>query len=90
MTQGQVETLLVAVRAVLSEALCAGGTSFDSLYVNVNGESGWFSRDLNVYGRAGEPCVRCGTRIRRDPFMNRSSYTCPRCQRRPRTTPSMR
>ncbi|MDQ4084447.1 MAG: bifunctional DNA-formamidopyrimidine glycosylase/DNA-(apurinic or apyrimidinic site) lyase [Actinomycetota bacterium] len=76
--------LLSAVREVLGEALLAGGTSFDSLYVDVNGQSGYFERSLDVYGRGGEPCRRCGTPIRRDPFMNRSSYTCPRCQPRPR------
>ena len=59
------------MREVLAEALRAGGTSFDSLYVNVNGESGYFGRSLAVYGREGEPCLRCGTPIRRDPFMNR-------------------
>jgi formamidopyrimidine-DNA glycosylase len=69
---------------VLGEALTAGGTSFDSLYVNVNGESGYFDRSLNVYGRAGQPCPRCGTPVRRDPFMNRSAFTCPACQPRPR------
>ena len=77
--------LLAAVRAVLDEALAAGGTSFDSLYVNVNGESGYFSRSLAVYGREGEPCPRCGAPVRRDPFMNRSAYSCPVCQARPRT-----
>jgi formamidopyrimidine-DNA glycosylase len=76
--------LLAAVREVLGEALMAGGTSFDSLYVNVNGESGYFGRSLAVYGREGEPCPRCGTPIRRDPFMNRSAYSCPACQPRPR------
>ena len=76
--------LLAGVRGVLGEALAAGGTSFDSLYVDVNGESGYFGRSLDVYGRRDEPCRRCGTPIRRDPFMNRSSYTCPRCQPRPR------
>jgi len=76
--------LLAEVRAVLAEAIVAGGTSFDALYVNVNGESGYFDRTLNVYGRAGEPCRRCGTPIRRAAFMNRSSYFCPRCQRPPR------
>ena len=81
---GEVSGLIGAVREVFAEALLAGGTSFDSLYVNVNGESGYFDRSLNVYGRAGEPCPRCGTPVRRDPFMNRSSYTCPRCQPRPR------
>jgi len=75
--------LLAAVREVLGEALLAGGTSFDSLYVNVNGESGYFGRSLAVYGREGEPCPRCGTPIRRDPFMNRSAYSCPACQPRP-------
>ena len=76
--------LLAAVREVLAEALQAGGTSFDSLYVNVNGESGYFSRSLAVYGREGEPCPRCGAPVRRDSFMNRSSYSCPVCQPRPR------
>ncbi|SDY55142.1 DNA-(apurinic or apyrimidinic site) lyase [Micromonospora pattaloongensis] len=76
--------LLGHVREVLAEALVAGGTSFDSLYVNVNGESGYFDRALNVYGREGLPCRRCGAPIRREPFMNRSSYSCPRCQPRPR------
>jgi formamidopyrimidine-DNA glycosylase len=76
--------LLAEVRAVLGEAIVAGGTSFDALYVNVNGESGYFDRTLNVYGRAGEPCRRCGTPIRRMAFMNRSSYCCPNCQRAPR------
>ncbi|MBS2961691.1 bifunctional DNA-formamidopyrimidine glycosylase/DNA-(apurinic or apyrimidinic site) lyase [Actinocrinis puniceicyclus] len=73
--------LLAAVREVLAEALAVGGTSFDSLYVNVNGESGYFSRSLNAYGQAGRPCGRCQTPIARVAFMNRSSYYCPRCQR---------
>jgi formamidopyrimidine-DNA glycosylase len=77
--------LLAAVREVLTEALTAGGTSFDSLYVNVNGESGYFGRSLAVYGREGEPCPRCGTPVRRDPFMNRSAYSCPVCQPPPRS-----
>jgi formamidopyrimidine-DNA glycosylase len=79
--QAEVSRLLEAVREVLTEALKAGGTSFDALYVNVNGESGYFDRSLNAYGREGEPCARCGTPIRRDAFMNRSSYSCPRCQK---------
>jgi formamidopyrimidine-DNA glycosylase len=78
--RGEVSRLLDAVRDVLTEALKAGGTSFDALYVNVNGESGYFDRALNAYGREGEPCGRCATPIRRDAFMNRSSYSCPRCQ----------
>ncbi|MFE9189150.1 bifunctional DNA-formamidopyrimidine glycosylase/DNA-(apurinic or apyrimidinic site) lyase [Micromonospora sp. NPDC007208] len=76
--------LLGHVRDVLAEAISEGGTSFDALYVNVNGESGYFDRALNAYGREGEPCRRCGSPIRREAFMNRSSYSCPRCQPRPR------
>ena len=78
------QRLLGHVRDVLGEAITAGGTSFDALYVNVNGESGYFDRALNVYGREGEPCGRCGAPIRREAFMNRSSFSCPRCQPRPR------
>jgi formamidopyrimidine-DNA glycosylase len=79
-----VRRLLAAVREVMAAALAEGGTSFDALYVNVNGESGYFDRSLHAYGRAGLPCERCGTPISRVPFMNRSSFFCPRCQRRPR------
>lgn len=78
------DDLITHIRQVMGDALAAGGTSFDSLYVNVNGESGYFDRSLDAYGREGEPCRRCGTPIRRSPWMNRSSYYCPRCQRRPR------
>jgi formamidopyrimidine-DNA glycosylase len=82
--RADVERLLDEVVAVLHDALRAGGTSFDALYVSVNGESGWFDRSLEVYGREGEPCSRCGAAIRREAFMNRSSYRCPRCQRTPK------
>ena len=84
LTRGEITRLLAGVREVMRAALDQGGTSFDSLYVDVNGRSGYFDRSLAVYGQAGRPCLRCGTPVRRDPFMNRSSYTCPRCQRRPR------
>jgi formamidopyrimidine-DNA glycosylase len=84
LTRPALTTLLAATREVMIEALAAGGTSFDSLYVDVNGSSGYFERSLAVYGREGEPCPRCGTLVRRDVFMNRSSFTCPRCQPRPR------
>jgi formamidopyrimidine-DNA glycosylase len=65
---------------VMRDALDQGGTSFDSMYVNVNGESGYFERSLDAYGREGEPCGRCGAVMRREKFMNRSSYYCPKCQ----------
>ncbi len=77
--------LLEAVRDVMAEALAEGGTSFDDLYVNVNGESGYFARSLHAYGRAGDPCDRCGRTMVREAFMNRSSFRCPNCQRRPRS-----
>ncbi|REJ04800.1 bifunctional DNA-formamidopyrimidine glycosylase/DNA-(apurinic or apyrimidinic site) lyase [Microbacterium bovistercoris] len=74
--------LLGEVRLVLEKALAEGGTSFDAQYVNVNGQAGYFAHSLNAYGRTGQPCPRCGSPIRRDAFMNRSSHYCPRCQRR--------
>ncbi|MGH3372944.1 MAG: bifunctional DNA-formamidopyrimidine glycosylase/DNA-(apurinic or apyrimidinic site) lyase, partial [Nocardioidaceae bacterium] len=80
----QAVALLAGVRTVMASALAQGGTSFDALYVNVNGESGYFDRSLEVYGQEGSPCSRCGTAIVRAPFMNRSSYYCPRCQPLPR------
>ncbi len=92
LTGPQVRSLLGHAREVMSEALGQGGTSFDALYVNVNGESGYFDRSLHAYGRQDEPCDRCGTPIRRVAFMNRSSYFCPRCQpvpRRRRTGPTV-
>ena len=78
------EALLAGVRTVMTAALAQGGTSFDALYVDVNGASGYFDRSLEVYGQEGVPCSRCGTPIVRTSFMNRSSYFCPSCQRRPR------
>ncbi|MFE2375182.1 bifunctional DNA-formamidopyrimidine glycosylase/DNA-(apurinic or apyrimidinic site) lyase [Streptomyces sp. NPDC059398] len=83
LTRPRTAELLGHVRDVMNQALAAGGTSFDSLYVNVNGESGYFDRSLDAYGREDEPCRRCGTPMRRRPWMNRSSYFCPRCQRPP-------
>ena len=90
LSAAQTRDLLEAVTQVLRESLAAGGTSFDALYVNVLGESGYFERSLNAYGRAGEPCHRCAeagrtTLMVREPFQNRSSYRCPHCQRAPRS-----
>jgi formamidopyrimidine-DNA glycosylase len=79
-----VERVLAGCREVMIEALGQGGTSFDSLYVNVNGQSGYFERSLKAYGREHQPCLRCGTPIRRITFMNRSSFFCPVCQPAPR------
>ena len=82
--RAEVGAVLAGVRQVMASALDQGGTSFDALYVNVNGESGYFDRSLEVYGQEGEPCSRCGAPIVRVAFMNRSSYFCPVCQPRPR------
>jgi len=92
LTAAQVRELLGHARDVMISALGQGGTSFDALYVNVNGESGYFDRSLHAYGREGEPCERCGTPMRRIAFMNRSSYFCPVCQPSPRRrrTPATR
>ncbi|MEY4137248.1 MAG: hypothetical protein RL205_1376 [Actinomycetota bacterium] len=80
-SRAKARELLLHVREVMTDALAQGGTSFDALYVNVNGESGYFDRSLDAYGQEGEPCHRCGSTIRREQFMNRSSFSCPRCQR---------
>ncbi|RKT85844.1 formamidopyrimidine-DNA glycosylase [Saccharopolyspora antimicrobica] len=84
LTRPKIRELFDGVTEVMQDALRAGGTSFDALYVNVNGESGYFDRSLAVYGQLDRPCPRCGAPIRRDAFMNRSSYTCPVCQPKPR------
>src|SRR3954468_6832143 len=84
LTGPTLNALLGHAADVMTDALGQGGTSFDSLYVNVNGESGYFDRSLDAYGREGEPCRRCGVVMRREKFMNRSSFYCPKCQPRPR------
>jgi len=84
LSPGRLAAVLDAAAAVMRDALVQGGTSFDSLYVNVNGESGYFDRSLDAYGREGESCRRCGAVMRREKFMNRSSFYCPKCQPRPR------
>ena len=96
LSRARATEVITAAAQVMRDALGQGGTSFDALYVNVNGSGGYFDRSLAVYGREGQPCPRCGTPVRREAFMNRSSYRCPRCQRaprvrmRPRTTSAVR
>ena len=82
LSRATTQRLLTEVRLVLAKALAEGGTSFDAQYVNVNGASGYFSHSLNAYGRQGTPCARCGSLLAREPWMNRNSHFCPRCQRR--------
>jgi len=82
----RIKELIENATSVMSEALSVGGTSFDDLYINVNGESGYFERSLAVYGQEGEGCPRCGREIRRIKFANRSSHFCPKCQPTPRAS----
>jgi formamidopyrimidine-DNA glycosylase len=81
LSRARAKTLLAEVRSVLAKALAEGGTSFDTQYLNVNGQSGYFAHSLNAYGQQGEPCPRCGRAIIRETFMNRGSHFCPFCQR---------
>jgi formamidopyrimidine-DNA glycosylase len=85
LTRRRLTAVLEAAADVMRDALAHGGTSFDSLYVNVNGQSGYFERSLDAYGREGKHCRRCGAVIHREKFMNRSSFYCPKCQPRPRS-----
>jgi formamidopyrimidine-DNA glycosylase len=80
LSQAKRRALLTSARDVMAHAITQGGTSFDSLYVDAHGEPGYFERELKAYGRDGEPCPRCGSPIERTKFMNRSSFSCPRCQ----------
>ncbi|MBK8459269.1 MAG: bifunctional DNA-formamidopyrimidine glycosylase/DNA-(apurinic or apyrimidinic site) lyase [Micropruina sp.] len=90
LSRRRARALLVAASQVMEGALAVGGTSFDALYVNVNGASGYFDRSLHAYGREGQACRRCGRPIVREAFMNRSSYRCPGCQRAPRASSAQR
>ena len=90
LTESEVKVLLKAVKTVMRRALKQGGTSFDSLYINVNGESGYFAVDLEAYGQEDEPCSRCGKQIKRIVFGNRSSHFCPNCQKNPKKTGAKR
>ena len=82
MTRKKIATVIDCATEVMREAIAKGGTSFDDLYINVNGESGFFEQSLSAYGREDEPCPRCGSLIKRIVFGARSSHFCPRCQRK--------
>ena len=73
--------LHTAVREVLAAAVEREGTSFRD-YRLVNGQSGRYLTELDVYGRAGQPCRRCGTTLRASVVAQRGTTHCPRCQRR--------
>ncbi len=68
-----------AIREVLTQAIAAGGTTLKD-FTRSDGRPGYFSQSLAVYGRAGQPCLRCGTPIRQQRQGQRSTWYCPRCQ----------
>jgi formamidopyrimidine-DNA glycosylase len=84
MSKKKIASVIDSATQVMQEAITQGGTSFDDLYIDVNGESGFFDQSLSAYGREDEPCPRCGAPIRRIVFGARSSHFCPRCQRKTR------
>ncbi len=73
------ERLVAAVREVLQAAIDAGGTTLRD-YATLDRDSGYFQRELAVYGRSGEACEVCGTTIKRAILAQRSTYWCPHCQ----------
>jgi len=75
------DKLAVAVRDTLTRAIAAGGSSLRD-FVDAGGNPGYFQQSYFVYERAGEPCRACGTSIRRIRQGGRSTYFCPRCQKR--------
>lgn len=80
LTIAEVRRLHRAIREVLSEAIEHCGTTFDGAYLRPGGERGEQERHLLVYGRAGQPCIRCGTPIERITVGGRGTHICPRCQ----------
>ncbi len=78
-TEAEAEAIAAAVRAVLLDAIEAGGSSLRD-YRRADGELGYFQHSFAVYGREGEPCPRCGTPVARVVQAGRSSFFCPRCQ----------
>lgn len=89
-SQIELRNLVKNATKVMKNSLKKGGTSFDDLYIDVNGQSGYNEISLKAYGREGEPCRRCSSHIRRITFANRSSHFCPQCQRTPRTKTKLR
>ncbi len=80
LSRDQLSKLHGSVQAVLREAIAAGGSSVSD-YVDADGEEGFFQIQHRVYGRTGEPCLVCGTPIKRVVIAGRSSHYCPHCQK---------
>lgn len=70
-----------SAQQVMRSALAQGGTSFDALYVDPEGNPGYFARSLQVYGRSGQACRRCQAKLEQLRLANRSATFCPQCQK---------
>jgi formamidopyrimidine-DNA glycosylase len=79
-SKGRFDRLAYAIRATLEKALAAGGTTLRD-FASADGRPGYFQHESAVYGREGEPCRACGSKIRAVRQGQRSTYFCPRCQR---------
>ena len=79
LTKPRLEKLVASIRQVLSASIEEGGTTLRD-FLNSDGQPGYFQQKLFVYGREGEPCRKCSSRIRRVIIGQRSSFYCPRCQ----------
>jgi formamidopyrimidine-DNA glycosylase len=80
LTRAELQRLHIALKAVLREAIKLGGSSVND-YVDAEGQEGLFQLRHRVYGREGEPCLVCGTAIKRVIIAGRSSHYCSRCQK---------
>lgn len=70
-----------AIREILGAAIAAGGSSISD-YVDAEGRRGWFQVSHKAYGREGEPCMNCGTPIRKILVGQRGTHFCPKCQKK--------
>ena len=77
---GRLAALATTLQEVLAEAIAEGGTTLRD-FATPDGNSGYFAVSLQVYGRQGEPCVRCGATLRAEPIGGRTTAWCPECQR---------
>jgi formamidopyrimidine-DNA glycosylase len=80
LTPEDIKNIHTATRDILRRAIEARGTTFDS-YHDAFGETGKYQHQLQIFTRAGEPCLRCGTEIAKSRVAGRGTYTCPTCQK---------
>jgi formamidopyrimidine-DNA glycosylase len=79
-SRARLARLVEAIKSVLSASIEAGGTTLRD-FLREDGEPGYFKQSLSVYGREGEPCLKCGTTVKRVVMAQRSTFYCPKCQR---------